>query len=309
MRRHGYPPAVKGLFRREPDGSVEVLEVKGDQPVSSGKYARPDYAQEVIRRATWQYKVAGDGHVWWIFIYLGDRPTRFNEWRGVGSARDGGWAMVNYDTIPGEIRPDQGLGIGFNAEYFLKGTIHELGHAFGLPHVGPDLSLGLGNTLMGPNNSVYAERKHPKADQVYLSEFTAARLWKHPIFSGNARDRFLQPTVKLVDYKPRYSRADDRVTIAGKLVADQPAHSVVVMDDRGEPKDDYWSRGYSARIAPDGSFSVPIGHPARADGHYRILFCFENGMVTGDGAGVDFDDPGDIRKSYRFRDGGFRFGD
>ena len=309
MKRLGYPPAVKNLFRRGADGSVEVLYVKGDQPVSSGKYARPDYAGDVIQRATRQYRVAGDGHLWWIFIYVGDRPTRFNDWRGSGSSLDGGWAMVNYDTIPGEIRPDIGLVEGFNAQYFLKGTIHELGHAFGLPHIGPDLSLGLGNSLMGPNNSVYAERKYARADQVYLTESSAAMLWKHPTFSVTAKDRTLQPNMKLVDYKAKYSRAEDRVTIAGKLVADQPAHSVVVLDDRGQPNDDYWCRGYAARIAPDGTFKVEIDKPAKTDGHFRIVFCFENGMVTGDGNGVTFDDRGDIRKSYRVRDGKFQFGD
>ena len=138
----------------------------------------------------------------------------FDDWRGTGEPRDGGWAMVNYDTIPGEIRPDIGIGEGFNAEYFLKGTIHELGHAFGLHHVGPDLSLGLGNSLMGPNNSVYAGRKYSKADQVYLTESSAARLWKHPIFSGTNKDRALQPTaVKLLDYKAAFGRPENRITI------------------------------------------------------------------------------------------------
>jgi hypothetical protein len=32
-------------------------------------------------------------------------------------------------------------------------------------------------------------------------------------------------------------------------------------------------------------------------------------MVTGDGAGVVFNDGGEIRKTYRFRDGSYRFGD
>src|SRR5258706_6151682 len=170
MNRWGYPPVARSLFRREPDGSVEVLKTRGDQPVSSGKYARPGYAQDVIDRATRQYRIAGQGHVWWIFIYLGDRPARFNVFAGSGNPRDGGRAMVNYDTIPGEIRPDLSLVTGFNGEFFLKGAIHELGHAFGLPHVGPDLELGLGNSLMGPTTAEYVRRKLPKSDQVYLSE-------------------------------------------------------------------------------------------------------------------------------------------
>ena len=167
--------------------------------------------------------------------YVGDRPQRFSDWRGVGCARDGGSAIVNYDTIPGEIRPDLGLEMGFNSEYFLKGTVHELGHALGLSHIGPDPSLDLGNSLMGPNVNVYVERKHPNADQVYLTEASAAMLWKHPVFSGTTKDRQRQPSVKLVDYKPTYSRASNRITLAGKLVSDMPAHSVVVFDDLGQP--------------------------------------------------------------------------
>ncbi|MDB6016256.1 MAG: Periplasmic component of the Tol biopolymer transport system [Pedosphaera sp.] len=304
MKRWGYSPVAKSLFRRESDGSVEVLQVRGDRPVWSGRYANPNYAEDVIQRASQKYRVAGEGHIWWIFIYLGDRPTRFNDWRGFGNSRDGGWAMVNYDTIPGEIRSDAGLEEGFNAQYFLKGTIHELGHAFGLPHIGPDLALGLGNSLMGPNNSVYADRKYPKADQVYLTESSAAMLWKHPVFSGTARDRILQPSAKLVDYQPKFSLADDRVTLSGKLIADQRAHTVVVIDDQGRPfYDNYWFQSHAARIAPDGTFQVTIDKPAKTNGCYRILFCFENGMVTGDGKG------GNIQKSYVFHDGIFQFGD
>src|SRR5262245_1799884 len=41
MNRWGYPPAAKTLFRRESDGLVEVLTVRGDLPVASGKYGQP----------------------------------------------------------------------------------------------------------------------------------------------------------------------------------------------------------------------------------------------------------------------------
>ena len=37
----------------------------------------------------------------------------------------------------------------FNFAYYLKATVHELGHAFGLSHTGPDPALNLGNSLMG----------------------------------------------------------------------------------------------------------------------------------------------------------------
>lgn len=309
MRRWKYPPAASKLFRRNPDGTVEVTYVKGDRPASDPVYAHAECAEEALAKARRQLRIEGEGHILWVFCYLGDRPQRFSDWRGYGWARDGGSAIVNYDTIPGEIRPDLGLEQGFNSDYYLKATVHELGHAFGLSHTGPDPSLGLGNSLMGPNVDVYVGRKQPHADRVYLTEASAAILWKHPVFSGTAKDRQRQPSVKLVGYHPTYSRASDRITLAGKLVADMPAHSVIVFDDLGRPDDQYWYRSHVARIAPDGTFRVAIDHPARADGHFRILFCFDNGIVTGDGAGVVFDDRGDIRKSYHFRNGGYRFGD
>lgn len=309
MRRWEYPPAVSRLFRRGADGSVEVLSVKGAYAAADLSRDRAVYAGDAIRKAERLARVEGEGHIWWVFYYVGDRPERLSDWRGVGCSRDGGFAIVNYDTIPGEIRPDLGLQEGFNAAYFLKGTVHELGHALGLPHIGPDPALGRGNSLMGANADVYVARKQPHADRVYLTEASAAMLWKHPVFSGTAKDRQRQPVIKLADYKPTYSRASDRITLAGKVVSDPMAHSVVVLDDLGRPSDEYWCRSHVARVAPDGTFRVAVDHPARADGHFRILFCFDNGVVTGDGAGVVFGDRGDIRKSYHFRDGGYRFGD
>lgn len=244
MNRWGYPPAVKTLFRRDSDGLVEVLNVRGDMPVSSGRYAKPNYAQDVIQRAIRQHHVAGVGHVWWIFIYLGDRPVRYNPWRGTGDPRDGGWAMVNYDTIQGEIRSDIGVEQGFNRDYFLKGTIHELGHAFGLPHVGPAPAFGFGNSLMGPNWWVYAERGYPDADQVYLTESSAAMLWKHPVFSGTTKGLFDRTSVKPVDFTPVFlsNQAEDSVTISGKVAADPPAHSVILIDDQGRPNAQYFAK-------------------------------------------------------------------
>jgi hypothetical protein len=305
MKRWKYPPAVSRIFKRNPDGTVEITYVKGDRLSSDSYYDTSDCDQEALQKAKRQLRIEGDGHIWWTFVYVGDRPKRFFDWRGFGSSRDGGSAVVNYDTIPGEIRPDLGLEVGFNCEYFLKGTVHELGHALGLSHMGPDLSLNLGNSLMGANHSVYVERKHPNADKVYMDEASAAILWKHPVFSGTAKDRQRQPSVKLVDYKPAYSRASNRITLAGKLVSDMHAHSVFVIDDQSG--DEYWQISHVARIAPDGTFRIAIDNPPRADGHFRILFCFDNGMVTGDGAGVVFSDRGELKKPYRFNKGSYRF--
>lgn len=247
MKHWGYPPGVTTLFRREADGMVEVLQIHGDEPVARAKDNgstslqdfKPGFPQDVVKRASAQYHITGEGNVWWIFVFLGDPPARFSEFAGAGNPRDGGWAIVNYDSSPGELRPDLALAEGFNGKFFLKGTIHELGHAFGLPHVGPDPALNLGNTLMGPATDIYLKRVTNGTGRSYLCESSAAMLWKHPVFSGTNQDVRILPNVELRDYKAVFDATSDVATLSGKLVSDIPAHSVIIFDDLGKPKQEY----------------------------------------------------------------------
>lgn len=307
MTRNGYPPETKSLFRREADGQVEVLPIRGEETAASGKYANPTYSGYVIKKAVDQYHVPKDGTVWWIFVYLGDRPTRFDMWMGMGNPRAGGWAMVNYDTVPGEIRPDLQLTEGFNFVYMLKSTIHELAHAFGLMHMGPDPTLDMGNSLMGPNPPMYATRpSFTKGDHVYLAASEAAMLWRHPLFRAKAMPLQELTEAKVADYKSAFDPGTNTVTVSGKLVSSMSAHSVVLIDNRGDP-DQYWSRSYAARLAPDNSFQIKINDPAKADGEFRILFCFDSGGVSGNGTNVGPRTHGDLRKKYHFKDGLYHF--
>jgi hypothetical protein len=307
MNRWEYPPAATNLFNRESDGLVELLTIKGDQPAASDKYSKPNFSNYVMNEATKKYNLPGR-QVWWIFVYLGDRPARFNDFAGAGNPIGGGWAMVNYDTLPGGYLPDKSLVEGYNGEVFLKGMIHELGHAFGLPHQGPDPELGLGNTLMGPTTKQYVESKKALPDRVYLCEPSAAMLWKHPVFAATNSDQWHKASLKLLDFKTACNSANDSVTLSGKLVSDQHAHSVVVIDEPKKVRSDYWHQSHATRIAPDGTFQVNIKHPASA-GLLRILFCFDNGAVTGDGANVRFVNRGDIKKTYHFENGTFELAD
>ncbi len=306
MRQRGYPPEVQTLFRRDAQREVELLHVRGEETGASGKYSQPDCVGYVIGKAVREYRISKANDVWWVFMYLGDRPTRYNPWAGRGNPPGGGWAIVNYDTVPGEIRPDLQLTEGFNFEYKLKSTIHELAHGFGLPHMGPDPTLDLGNSLMGPNPPEYAARQGPKGDHVYLAASEAAMLWKHPFFTGRAMGPFAPWELKLTDYKAVFNPEAETVTVSGKLIAGQPAHSAVLIDDRGVPSD-YWSRSYAVRLAPDGSFQIKVNEPARVTGEYRILFCFDNGTVTGNGTNIGPTIRGDIRKTYRYHNGQFDF--
>lgn len=303
MTHWGYEPVNKTLFRRDEDGSAEVLFVKGEHPLAGGRYDQPGFQQEAIERAARQYQIPRNRHVWWIFVYLGDPPRRLGTYRGEGDSREGGWALVGYSAAPGEIRVGSDLGGGFNDEFTLKGCIHELGHALGLPHIGPSPRRGLGNSLMGPQTDIYARQRLPDGPRVYLTEAAAAMLWKHPLFSGTAQDRAVLPRVQWSDARAVYDRRRRQIRLGGRLTSDYRAHSVVVIDDMEQKPGPYWVRSYVGRLAADGTFDVTIDDPAPSDGRFRILFCFDNGAVTGDGKGRGID--GAIVKPYRLRRGAY----
>ena len=305
MTRWGYEPAVKNFVRRDADGSAEVLFVRGDQPLASGRYEKPGFHMEAIDKAVKQHKIPRHRHVWWIFVYVADPPRRFSDWRGSGNLADGGWALVNYDSSPGEIDPKADLSAGFNDTFALKGCIHELGHAFGLPHIGPSPGKGLGNSLMGPNMDVYIKQGFPDQGRVYLTPASAALLWKHPLFSGTARDRSILPEVRLEGYRASFDRKARQVVVTGKLSSNVPAHSVVVLDDMDQKPGPYWVRGYAGRVSDDGTFRVTIDEPVASGGALSIVFCFRNGAVTGDGKGYNLESA--IVKPYRLVRGALRF--
>jgi hypothetical protein len=137
MKHWGYPPARERFFDRNPDGSLRVLFVRGKEGRAGGRYDKPGFEAEVWAQATPKYRLGRHRHVWWIWVYLGDAPLRFRGFEGRGNVRNGGNALTNYLNAPGEIRVTDDLAALFPEAFSLKGALHELGHALGLPHDGP----------------------------------------------------------------------------------------------------------------------------------------------------------------------------
>jgi len=82
----------------------------------------------MIQKLVREHGIPQNSNLWWIFVYLGDGPARFPNFRGTGDSKLGGWAILNYDASPGEIRLDKELAEGFHDDFMLKGAMHELGH-------------------------------------------------------------------------------------------------------------------------------------------------------------------------------------
>ncbi len=305
MKRWGYPPAREKIFARERDGTIRVLHVRGSKP--AGDYlsiAHLDLLKEMWPLAHKTYDLPENLPVWWVWVYVGDPPTRFKDYRGSGDLRRGGWAVVNYENRLGTINPRLEMGAGFHEEFTLKGCIHELGHALGLPHFGPRVKERLGVPLMGPNISAYRQATGSNESRVYLSQAEAAMLWKHFVFSGTAENRNVLPSVRVQDFRTRFDRTKGEIEVTGKLESDGKAHSVVLTDDAIPNQQDYWRKAYAARIGADGRFSVRVREPSRANGTFHLLFCFDNGAVTGDGKHAEVEHA--FAKKYEFVGGDYR---
>ena len=102
-------------------------------------------------------------------------------------------------------------------------------------------------------------------------------------FTGDAADRWTLPSVEVRDYKARYVQSRNEIVVTGRLVSNGTAHSVVLVDEAPPRQEDYLLKAYAARMGDDGKFEVRVREPSGAAGTFRLLFCFENGAVTGDG--------------------------
>jgi hypothetical protein len=282
LKRWGHTKAVMP-FCRSADGHVEVAVIRGKDKTS--KYKPVTIRAEIMDGFRNQNKLDGPRQVWWILVYAGDPPAKFAGFLGGFGPQIGGWAVCNFDTTPGRIDPAEPLGSDFLESIFLKGMIHELGHGFQLPHVGPLRRDNAGNTLMGPTHANFRRVFRGREERVYLSQAEAAMLSTHPAFCGAPDDRGPLPKVQVQDLNYAADPRKKTITIHGRLRSPLRAVYALVADESDARPGEYWTKTYVAPVAADGTFQVTVTEPAESNGTLKTWFAFENGAQTGDGMG------------------------
>lgn len=289
MKAWDYPPKREQIFPRNADGSVKVLFVKSPDTLASGKFPLKDgnLARKGRQLAMATFKLPRTQDVWWVWVYVGDPPTRYSSYLGSGNAATGGLCQVNYTNIKGEFTVKDKLATPFLKDFTLKGTIHEFGHALGLPHNGPLVKRDHGMPLMGATIANYRRRMRNQEQRGYVTEASAAILWKHPLFTGTATKRYAMPKIQWHDLAVKNDREKRVAHLTGRITSDIPAHSVIVYDSVPKLQQTYFQKPYAARVQKDGRFDITISEPinAKVSGSLKLIACCENGTATGDGKG------------------------
>jgi hypothetical protein len=236
--------------------------------------------------------------VWWILVYAGDPPAKFPGYLGGFGEQIGGWAVCNFDTAPGRINPTEPLGSDFLEELALKGMLHELGHGFQLPHIGPLKRDNAGNTLMGPTHAHFRRVAPAREDRVYLSQAEAALLSNHPAFRGEPDKRRPLPKFHVQDLTCAVNRRNNTFVVRGRVSGpDHPTYALVADESDARPGE-YWTKTYVGKVSSEGDFEVIVTEPAPSNGTLKTWFAFPGGAQTGDGKSRGRDSG--ISKPYTF---------
>jgi hypothetical protein len=268
-------------FRRSAAGHVEVTMMRGKE--QTAHYKPVTVRAEVMDAMRRQNRLNGGRQVWWIMVYAGDPPAKFAGFLGGFGPQIGGWSVCNFDTTPGRLDPAAPLGSAFLEKLMLKGMLHELGHGFQLPHIGPLKRDNAGNTLMGPTHANYRRVMPNREQRVYLSEAEAALLSTHPAFRGVPDDRGPLPKVEVQNMKYAANPRNNTIVVSGQVRAPQRAVYALVADEADARPGEYWTKTFVGRVARDGAFEVIVSEPSESNGTLKTWFVFETGAQTGSG--------------------------
>lgn len=297
----GYEPENVLAVDRDEQGVPVIYHVRGDKYAASGAYDTIGYQGKVRDQAIKQYGIPREGSTFWIFVY----GTKLQASRGFGGFGDRGgygWALLVWHDDPGQLTLDMPMAGGLADAINLKGYLHELGHTMNLAHFGPldrmSLGAGEGMSLMGPNARTYRRARSNQEEKVHLTQASAALIWKSPPMTGRFDPQPETPTVRATDFQSIYERRDKQFRLTGQLHSNVPAHSIVAIDAPEKGPSDYWKKAHAARLSEDGKFDLVVGELAPSSGMLQVVFCFNNGYITGNGKGYGYKFAAEIPYKY-----------
>jgi len=166
----------------------------------------------------------------------------------------------------------------FNSHY-IGGVAHELGHAFGLPHLAETAAQRVkGISLMGGGNHTYGNNLRGEGRGAFLHPLSALCLANIRAFSGDRPQAGVRPTCKLVELNAEFNSGE--MIFSGRLQSDISVLGLGAYDDLESIPSDYDATGWVAQLQPEGRFRLVVAELRKGASQLRLVVAHENGTVT-----------------------------
>lgn len=245
---------------RDADGLLRFIEVKGEEPWTAYNSKKPFAGEKVRDECLPVLRAAGIDPkretiaVFTAIMEWNEEARRFRQqspYQGTGDARAGFCWQIDSPPLDPLHLPektpiiDDGeygrVSIGKWNSLFVGGVIHELGHAFGLPHNAQRLDQfsRLGRSLMGNGNRTFGDDRRSEGLGTFLTFADAVRLVSHPFFSGSSKGLWERDAISTeIDELHVKAEAGGVLAVSGRVRGPVPAYAVVAYTD-GEGGSDY----------------------------------------------------------------------
>ncbi len=290
MKAAGYGPMTFALDRDE-SGKLRVRLVKGREPASAYGRNSAGKVRKEVRAALRRQGIDMDRETVVIFetllLWKGRKAVEVGPYCGGGNHLAGtAWVYDDARLDPRLLISKKPGGyyhrpcsIGEFNSHYIGGIAHELGHAFGLPHVCQRRAdRGRGRALMGAGNHVYGRELRGQGPGAFLTKNSAMLLSHARPFAGDLPGARRKPKCKLRAFDAAFE--DGKLILTGRVDASPRAFGIAAYNDPTKRPADYDAVGWTCDVAKDGTFRLEIGELLPGRYQLRLRVCHVNGATS-----------------------------
>ena len=302
MATNGYGPLTFSLDREE-DGKLKIWKVQGKEPMLTYGRNSSGAVRNEVKAGLLAKGVNPDARVLVIFQVLLDRQgvktTEIGSYVGAGDYYSGTAWFYDDEKLdpallgskgPGGYYASREVSLGEFNSHYIGGIAHELGHAFGLPHVAGAAGERR-HSLMGDGNHTYGQELRKEGAGSYLHPASALLLARCRALTGDLPGGRTQLKAAFNGLKAAYET--NTLILDGVLASTPPAFAVIGYNDNKAIAGDYDATGWVAKVDAAGKFELRIGDIRPGSFELRLQVVGVNGATrtfpiayTVDGNGI-----------------------